>query len=153
MLKLLSKILLAGLLTLPFSFFSQSTKVDDRELILAKCTDDVKYNTDKKVSYMFKDSQRAIIKFNPVSLTLGGLMFVYQRVISQQLLSECPYSLSCSHFSVNVIKMYGIKGLFLSADRLTRCNSIAAKDVRSVDIDNSGKIKDSPDRYCSKRKK
>ncbi len=86
---------------------------------------------------------------NPVSLTFTGLMFVYQRYISPQLPSECLYETSCSHFSKNLISEHGlIRGIVFTADRLTRCNRVAAIDVNPVVIgQESGKIQESVEIY------
>jgi putative component of membrane protein insertase Oxa1/YidC/SpoIIIJ protein YidD len=77
-------------------------------------------------------------------------MLLYQNVVSAQLSKECPYEITCSNFSKQSIKKFGIvKGLFLSADRLTRCNRIAILDVNFLNIDPlTGGIKDSLDKYC-----
>ncbi len=82
-----------------------------------------------------------IRKYNPVAVTLGGLMAVYQRFISPQLPSECLYHPSCSAFSMNLIREYGlIKGVAATSDRLMRCNRVAAIDVHPMHIrEDSGK--------------
>lgn len=82
-----------------------------------------------------------IRKYNPVAVTLGGLMAVYQRFISPQLPSECLYHPSCSAFSINLIREYGlIKGVAATSDRLMRCNRVAAIDVHPMHIrEDSGK--------------
>jgi len=84
--------------------------------------------------YLFKNS-KPIIKFNPITAIPGGLMFLYQKSISPQIFADCLYEESCSKFSVSAIRRYGIlKGIGLSADRLTRCNQFAAEDIHSVRI-------------------
>lgn len=125
--------------------FSQNKS--DRELIMNKKLETHKYDS-RKVSYIFKDSKNVLVKYNPISLTFGGLMLFYQKVLSQQILSECPYEISCSNFSKAVIKRYGIiKGIALTADRLLRCNGIAAKDIGVYDLSPQMKIVDSPEKY------
>jgi uncharacterized protein len=86
---------------------------------------------------------------NPVVTLLKGAMLMYQNVISPQLSKECPYEITCSNFSKHLIKEYGlIKGVFLSADRITRCNRIAILDVNYLEIDPSnGSIKDNLSKY------
>jgi uncharacterized protein len=90
-----------------------------------------------------------LARYNPVSLTLKGAMFGYQKLVSQQLARSCPYQISCSNFSKQAISEYGLmKGIFLSADRLTRCTRIGLLDVRPVDMDEiDGSIIDSLSRY------
>ena len=88
-------------------------------------------------------------KYNPVALVLKGTMFVYQHVISPQLSRGCPYEITCSNFSKLSIQEFGVvKGVFLSADRILRCNRIGILDVHPLDInDRTGKISDPPNKY------
>lgn len=121
---------------------------EDKKLILSQAFGTARYNP-RNVSYMFKDSKSKFVKYNPVSLTLGGLMMFYQKVLSPQIISGCPYEISCSNFSKAVIRRYGlVKGVALTADRLTRCNSIAAKDFGVFDLNSNFKIVDPPEKYC-----
>jgi uncharacterized protein len=91
---------------------------------------------------------KKVIKYNPVSLTFGGLMFMYQKLISPQIVAECPYEISCSNYSKVVIKRYGIiKGIALTSYRLMRCNRLAAVDIHPLYIDPQGKIIDDPEQY------
>lgn len=79
-----------------------------------------------------------IQKINPFSWLLGGLMFTYQRYISAQLPSECLFDHHCSAFSKEIIGEFGlIKGIFLTSDRLSRCNRIGLMDVHPLDINPS----------------
>lgn len=80
------------------------------------------------VEYAFKHS-RPFIKYNPLFISLGGLLYLYQKYVSVQLSTDCIYTPSCSHYSALLIKRYGIHGIFLSADRLTRCNKFAIGDI------------------------
>ncbi|WP_019987903.1 membrane protein insertion efficiency factor YidD [Rudanella lutea] len=89
--------------------------------------------------------QSWLARYNPVSLTLKGAMLGYQRLMSQQLARSCPYELTCSNFSKSAIEQYGlVKGVFLSADRITRCNRIGLLDVRPINInEQDGTVLDS----------
>ena len=90
-----------------------------------------------------------LAQYNPAALVLKGAMLGYQRLMSQQLARSCPYQLSCSNFSKQAIEEFGtMKGVFLSADRLMRCNRIGLLDVAGIDIDPAnGLIIDSLSRY------
>jgi putative component of membrane protein insertase Oxa1/YidC/SpoIIIJ protein YidD len=93
--------------------------------------------------------QRWLAQYNPVSLALKGAMLGYQRLMSQQLARSCPYQITCSNFSKLAIEEFGtLKGVFLSADRIMRCNRIGLLDVPAIDISPiDGTIADSPGRY------
>ncbi len=81
--------------------------------------------------YIYSNEPFSIKKINPVGLVFGGLLFFYQNVLSKHFSADCLYSPSCSEFSKLAIKEYGIiKGLFLTIDRVNRCNIIAAQDLK-----------------------
>lgn len=104
----------------------------------------------RKPKFLFIPNKK-VIKYNPVSLSLGGLMYFYQKVISPQILTGCPYEISCSNYSKAVIDKYGlVKGIALTSYRLMRCNRLAAIDVNPLYINSSGKIIDDPEQYTLK---
>ena len=145
--RLLSKNKLYLLLFFVASLNVRAQSKQDWELIVQH-SESVNYPT-RHVTYLFKNTHSYIVKYNPLSLTLGGLMLFYQKVLSPQILSECPYELSCSNFSKAVISKYGIaKGVFLTADRLMRCNSTAARDITQFDFNDQHRIIDQPEKYC-----
>lgn len=83
-----------------------------------------------KRPYIFANQPKTIKNSNPISLLYGGSLFVYQNYVSQHLSANCLYDPSCSDFSKQVVKEYGlIKGGLLTFDRLNRCNRIAATDL------------------------
>lgn len=86
----------------------------------------------------------ALAQYNPISLTLKGAMALYQQVLSPQLSRSCPYEITCSNFSKHAIREFGVvKGIFLSADRVLRCNRIGLLDVHPLNIhDHNGTIAD-----------
>lgn len=85
-----------------------------------------------KRSYIYKDEKSLIKKLNPINNLYGGALYVYQNVVSKQISSNCIYNPSCSEFSKNAIKEYGLfKGLVLSTDRIYRCNAFAARDLKN----------------------
>ncbi len=101
----------------------------------------------RKVSFM-KVGNNALTRYNPLSLTFSGLLFFYQKVVSAQIAASCPYEISCSNFSKQCIGKYGLlKGVALSADRLMRCNKIAAYDIHPLLITDDQRIHDPIEKY------
>jgi putative component of membrane protein insertase Oxa1/YidC/SpoIIIJ protein YidD len=100
-------------------------------------------------SFMKSKHKYFLSYFNPLSIALKSSMYVYQNVISPQLSKSCPYGITCSNFSKQAIEEFGIvKGVFISADRLMRCNRIALLDINQLDIDEkTGTIIDPVKRY------
>ncbi len=99
----------------------------------------------RKYSNLNKSKWQA---YNPINLTFSGLMFFYQNVLSSQVNAGCIYSPSCSEFSKTCIKKHGlIKGIFLSADRVQRCNRITALGLKINKLNERFKWNDSPEDY------
>lgn len=89
--------------------------------------------------------------YNPINLTFSGLMFFYQNVLSSQVNAGCIYSPSCSEFSKQCIKKHGlVKGVFLSADRVQRCNRITALGLNIKNLNSQFKFPDNPEEYNCK---
>jgi putative component of membrane protein insertase Oxa1/YidC/SpoIIIJ protein YidD len=88
-------------------------------------------------------------QYNPVSLVLKGALLGYQKIVSEQLARSCPYEITCSNFSKQAIQEFGIfKGVFISADRILRCNRIGLLDISPLNINPAtGAIIDSPNMY------
>ncbi len=106
----------------------------------------------RKPAFKQFEGKSPMVRYNPVTLTLSGLMFVYQRAISPQLPSACLYEQSCSQFSIQLISRYGIaKGVFTTADRLMRCNRVAATDIHPMSVNETSlKLIESVDIYTIK---
>lgn len=102
----------------------------------------------REVKFLTGKSKNPLIKYNPVSLAFGSLLFFYQKVLSTQFSTNCGYEISCSNFSKRVISDYGlVKGLALSADRLMRCTQFAAIDIEISDFNENQKLIDNPNSY------
>ncbi|HEY4799822.1 MAG TPA: membrane protein insertion efficiency factor YidD [Bacteroidia bacterium] len=148
--KLLNRILFILMLLASSAVFGQAKK-SDKELLLNQNFYQSDLETKRNVTFLLSRKKNPVIRYNPVSLAFGGLLYVYQKFLSPQISTNCPYNPSCSGFSKGAILKYGfIKGIALSADRLTRCNSIAAKDITYLDF-KDGKIDDDPDKYRLKK--
>ena len=103
----------------------------------------------RKIHYLFADFSNPLVKYNPLSLLFGSLMFTYQSVVSPQFSASCLFHPSCSNFSIQLIREFGlIKGIALSADRVSRCSRIAATDMNPLKIDDkSGKVVEHTDMF------
>jgi len=85
-----------------------------------------------KRDYIYKNESSLFKKMNPINVVFGGALFFYQNYLSSQISSGCLYSPSCSEFSKEVLREYGLaKGIILSADRIHRCNGLVAVDLRT----------------------
>lgn len=88
--------------------------------------------------YIYRGETRVLKKYNPASMAAGGLLFIYQNVFSPQFSASCLYQPSCSDFSKQAIQNYGLaKGILLSADRVMRCNRLAATGIHPLRRENN----------------
>lgn len=143
--------LLIGLLFFLYAS-AQAQHVTDNDLMIDKQIVNTSFETKRSVTYLFAN-KNALVKYNPISLVFGGLLYVYQKTISVQIGAACPYEVNCSNFSKQCIQKYGIlKGIPLTADRLTRCTKLAAIDmIEGVDFNSrTHKIYDHPNDYSFK---
>lgn len=77
----------------------------------------------------------------PKLVLLGAIDF-YRYAISPHSGSRCGFSPSCSAFGRQAVKDYGpVKGLMMTADRLTRCNFFKEPDHNYLYLPN-GKLFD-----------
>ncbi len=121
---------------------------NDIKLIIEEDFHDARFDK-RKIQYLFADFSNPLLKYNPLSLFFGSLMFTYQSVVSPQFSASCLFHTSCSHFSIQLIREFGlIKGIALSADRVSRCSRIAATDIHPLRVDDkSGKVLEDTDMF------
>jgi len=50
---------------------------------------------------------------------------LYQEILSSQDGNSCQFRPSCSHYGAEAVKKYQLLGIFMTADRLIRCNPYA----------------------------
>lgn len=73
------------------------------------------------------------------------LLSLYQGHISAIIAADCLYVPSCSRYSRQAINNYGlVKGVLLTADRLTRCAAFCGKDIPDRNFNEDGLATDNP---------
>ncbi|GAB5537997.1 MAG: hypothetical protein Salg2KO_01000 [Salibacteraceae bacterium] len=129
--------------------YSGQAQISSNEASLIESIDKTDHTFDPRRPKFLKIGNNAITRYNPLSLIFSGSLFLYQKFLSPQLQSHCPYEISCSAFSKASIEEYGlIKGVALSADRLTRCTQFTLIDILPSQInDRSGYIIDPVHKY------
>lgn len=126
----------------------QAQQLDSAEVALLRDARKVDHTFDmRQVTYGFNEGKRT---WNPAYHVLSSSMYVYQKVVSPLIVRGCMYRPTCSSYSKELIKEYGLlKGTFLTADRLTRCTRIALSDRNNkyLILDGHGHIFETVDRY------
>lgn len=132
-----NKIILLFLVFLVISITGRTQEIDLKsDLILVDSIVKQQIPASTKRDYIYKNQPKTIKNSNPASLAFGGLLYGYQNVFSQHLSASCLFDPSCSDFSKQAVKEFGLmKGTLLSFDRLSRCNRIAATDLNPTEID------------------
>src|SRR5689334_22951340 len=145
--KFLIPLIFLAFLECPALFAQPGISATDSSLLVRADFQSPSYEK-RHVPFIHGKSKNAMIRYNPISLSFGLLMFAYQRGLSVQFSSSCPYEESCSEFSKKLIGRFGIiKGIFLTADRLLRCNAIAANDFTPSTASGDGKVMDNLEKY------
>jgi putative membrane protein insertion efficiency factor len=127
-----------------------SAQISSSDLLLIKQKNEsvIPKKNIRKYTNLSKNKWQA---YNPINLTFSGLMFFYQNVLSSQVNAGCIYSPSCSEFSKQCIKKHGlVKGIFLSADRVQRCNRITVLGLNIRNLNSQFKFPDNPEEYSCK---
>ncbi len=121
----------------------------DRVLLERKAISNNKQIMNKKTTFMKSRTKNVFVKYNPIRLFFGSLMFVYQGYISPQLPSDCLYAETCSHYSQSLIIRFGLlKGVVATSDRLMRCNRLSTLDIIPYSLDIlTGKVVESVEIY------
>ncbi len=134
------------------SAYAQGVNTGDYSaLVASKNFTNSKFTQKRVVKFLQPKSKNVFLRYNPVTLTFGGLLYFYQSTISQQIASECPYEISCSNFSKQCLQNYGLfKGVALSADRLSRCNEFLRFDLTPFNLDADFRIIDPINFYSVK---
>lgn len=127
----------------------QAQQLDSADVqLLRAATSPVDHSYDARhVTYGFTPGKRT---WNPVYHVLSSSMYVYQSVVSPIISRRCAFSPTCSAYSKALLHEYGLlKGTFLTADRLMRCNRISLSDKNNqyILVNEHGRIYESVDRY------
>ena len=118
-----------------------SAQILSNDSLLFTSFDRYKLRTISPRSVMSFEDRSIFYKINPFSYISIGLMFSYQRFLSQQLGSECAYELSCSEHAKKSVERYGIfKGLMIGFYQLQSCTPKTGYDFPNHAINDAGEI-------------
>jgi putative component of membrane protein insertase Oxa1/YidC/SpoIIIJ protein YidD len=134
----------------PSRVLAQDPNLVDMELVQLKSTEEPQKPAVSKARFGFI-GRSFISRYNPFSLILSTALFGYQKIMSGQIASNCPYQLSCSNFAKSSLSEFGLlKGTALAVDRVMRCNKLSSADFHPIRINEKGKIEDHPSNYTLK---
>ncbi|MEN9998390.1 MAG: hypothetical protein RI922_1380 [Bacteroidota bacterium] len=98
--------------------------------------------SEKPKSRSFLKLSKSTSKYNPFTYLAGGLLFVYQNVLSEQISANCNFEISCSEYTKRCINEYGLfKGTLVGLHQLSCCSPTIYKDYCEFQISENGKVK------------
>ena len=79
------------------------------------------YKAPEKRKILSLKNKHLITKLNPLTYISAGLLFFYQRIVSEQIQANCMYQTSCSNFTKFEIEKNGFRGFLLGINQLDNC--------------------------------
>lgn len=123
-------------LVLPVSGYSQS----DSTIVTATLSG-YAHKAPRHRSVMSSRNTNGKLRLNPLFYLATGAMFLYQRVLSEQISADCQYEISCSEYTKKQIERHGlIYGSLIGIHQLHHCTGLTANEVPSHRLNRSGKI-------------
>lgn len=137
--KVLNRVLFS--LALLFGVFTVCLSQSDNDIALLSVHMQKSELPDHSYEKHEKKKLKVINAINPVYWVFKGGLAFYQSHISEQISSTCIYETSCSRFGKKLFDHYGpFKALFLSSDRVSRCNRLTYSQVTPLMLNKDGKI-------------
>jgi putative component of membrane protein insertase Oxa1/YidC/SpoIIIJ protein YidD len=100
-----------------------------------------KFSVYSKRKFISLKNKSLIVKINPINYIGAGLLFFYQKFLSEQIQAKCNYEISCSGFTKLSIEKYGfIKGTLLGFNQLTNCIPAILYDYPEYKISKNSKV-------------
>lgn len=138
------KTLLMLFVLLANSFYAQHKQTVQEEVI-SQLFDDFKLPQKQKRPFLKPDASIAV-KLNPLTYVSGGLLFVYQNIISEHIQADCQYHISCSENMKQSIKKRGLfVGILNGLNQLSNCGGNIIQDYPKYKITPLGKINNAID--------
>ena len=133
------KTLLTMFIMLTSSYYGQK-KESIQEHIMTQLFGDFNIPQKQKRPFLKPDASVAI-KLNPLTYLSGGLLYVYQNVISEHIQADCQYHVSCSENMKQSIKKRGFfVGILNGLNQLSNCGGNIIQDYPNYKITPLGKI-------------
>jgi len=133
------KTLLTIFIMLTSSFYGQQKESIDEHVTTQLFGD---FNIPQKQKRPFlKPHASLAVRLNPLTYLSGGLLYVYQNVISEHIQADCQYHISCSENMKQSIKKKGLfVGILNGLNQLSNCGGNIIQDYPTYKITALGKI-------------
>jgi len=133
------KTLITIFIMLTSSYYGQQ-KESIQEHVITQLFGEFNIPQKQKRPFLKPDASLAV-KLNPLTYLSGGLLYVYQNVISVHIQADCQYHISCSENMKQSIKKRGIiVGILNGLNQLSNCGGNITQDYPPYKITSLGKI-------------
>jgi putative component of membrane protein insertase Oxa1/YidC/SpoIIIJ protein YidD len=86
-------------------------------------------------------ARHTLARYNPVHYLAAGLLFFYQRILSEQIQANCNYVVSCSEYTKQAIYHRGfLIGILIGANQLNNCVPGITMDYPAFRLNAESKI-------------
>lgn len=128
-------------IALVFVTCSSYAQILNTDTLLKSNLEVYQFNKNKPRAVLSFQNSSFWYKINPLTYTSAGLMFGYQRLISQQLGAECAFENSCSQHAKKAIERHGLLvGVILGFYQLQSCTPKTGYDFPPHAINQNGAI-------------
>lgn len=94
----------------------------------------------KKKPLMDLSQKSLVAKLNPLTYLVSATLFIYQNLVSEQIMANCVYEVSCSENFKQQIAHNGMKGFLLGLYQFNNCSERVIDDYPAHKINSKGKI-------------
>ncbi len=110
------------LLALTCHLNGQSSEQYIRSTLLKNTFDSYSFTPAPKRKLLDLSTKSFLSRINPANYLAAGILFVYQRIFSEQIQAQCKYVVSCSEYTKLSIQHHGlIMGSLIGLDQLSCC--------------------------------
>jgi putative component of membrane protein insertase Oxa1/YidC/SpoIIIJ protein YidD len=137
----LLKIPVVLLMQIQFSNAQSVATVNVADLLVAHNIEVAAAHLPKARSMMLVQNS-ALAKWNPLGYISAGMMFLYQRVLSEQIQANCMYQITCSEYAKKQIEKKGLLlGMLDGCNQLTNCFMGVQYQYPKYMLSSEGKIR------------
>jgi putative component of membrane protein insertase Oxa1/YidC/SpoIIIJ protein YidD len=136
-----SAFLIFCLVCISASNFSQTASDSINHILIRNTLAYADYKAAPARKILQTPAAHSFARYNPVHYLAAGLLFFYQRVLSEQIQANCNYVISCSEYTKQAIYRRGfLIGILIGANQLNNCVPGITTDYPSFRLNPESKI-------------
>jgi uncharacterized protein len=93
-----------------------------------------------KRKFLSLKNKSFLSKINPFTYLSASALFVYQRLLSEQIQADCMYEISCSNYTKFQLEKNGLRGFLLGFHQFNNCVPSTLQDYSKNQINKDDKV-------------